>query len=178
MKMEVMDAIKVRKSVRAYEDRDIPDEVLERILESGRISPSANNGQPWHFVVIKDAAKRGILSKHRWTKFLPEAPVVIVGCGDSKRAKDWYVIDTTIALQTMVLAATGEGVGTCWIGDFDEDEVRRLCKIPERYRVVCLLAMGYPRDKFDASRVLTGGTRRKPLSDIVSYEEFGESKRK
>jgi nitroreductase len=174
--MEVSDAVKVRKSVRAYESKDIPADVLERILEAGRISPSANNTQPWHFIVIKDAEKRKVLSKRTWTKFLTEAPVVIVGCGDEKKSEDWYVIDVSIALQTMVLTATSEGIGTCWIGDFDEDKVKELCKIPERFKVVCLLAMGYPREKFDLSKVFTVGKRRKALSEIISYEEFGKSK--
>ena len=174
--MEVSDAVKVRKSVRAYEAKDIPADVLERILEAGRLSPSANNTQPWHFIVIRDAEKRKALSKRTWTKFLPETPVVIVGCGDEKKSEDWYVIDVSIALQTMVLTATSEGIGTCWIGDFDEDTVRSLCKIPENLRVVCLLAMGYPKEKFDLSRAVTGGKRRKAFSTIVSYEEFGNSK--
>ena len=172
--MEVSEAIRVRKSVRAYDQKDIPEDVLGRILEAGRISPSASNTQPWHFIVVRDAAKRKILSRHRWTKFLTESPVVIVGCGDKKDA-DWYVIDVSIALQTMVLAATSEGIGTCWIGDFDEDEVRGLCKIPEDFGVVCLLALGYPREKLDISRAVTGGSRRKAPSKIVSYEEFGRS---
>lgn len=173
-KLEVSEAIKIRKSVRAFDSKEIPEEVLARILEAGRISPSASNVQSWHFIVVKDAEKRKILSQHRWTKFLTESPVVIVGCGD-KRDPDWYVIDVSIALQTMVLAATGEGIGTCWIGDFDEDEVRKLCKIPTDFGVVCLIAMGYPREKFDISKALTGGSRRKALSKIVSYEEFGKS---
>lgn len=174
--MEVADAVKVRRSVRAYDPKEIPADVLERILEAGRISPSANNTQPWHFIVIKDAEKRKVLSKRTWTKFLTESPVVIVGCGDEKKAEEWYVIDVSIALQTMVLAATSEGIGTCWIGDFDEDKVRDLCKIPEKFRVVCLIAMGYPREKFDLSKVFTAGKRRKALTEIVSYEEFGRSK--
>jgi len=171
--MEVSDAVKVRKSVRAYDSKDIPEDVLARILEAGRISPSASNTQSWHFIVVKDAVKRRTLSQHRWTKFLTESPVVIVGCGD-KSDPDWYVIDVSIALQTMVLVATSEGIGTCWIGDFDEDEVRELCKIPKNFSVVCLLALGYPREKFDLGRALVG-KRRKSLSDIVSYEEFGRS---
>jgi len=173
--MEVSDAVRVRKSVRAYDSKDIPEDVLARILEAGRLSPSANNSQPWHFIIVKDAEKRMALSKRTWTKFLTESPVVIVGCGDRKKAEKWYVIDVSIALQTMVLTATSEGIGTCWIGDFDEDRVRELCKIPENLKVVCLLALGYPREKFDLSRAVTGGKRRKPLSDIVSFEEFGKS---
>lgn len=174
--MEVFDAVRARKSIRAYEPKEIPEDVMSRILESARISPSANNGQPWHFIVVRDADKRKILSGHRWTKFLTEAPVVIVGCGNKKKVPEWYMIDTTIALQTMVLTATSEGVGTCWIGDFDEEEVREVCKIPKDFSVVCLLAMGYPREKIELMKLISRARGRKSLDEIVSYEEFGKKK--
>lgn len=143
-----------------------------KILESARISPSANNAQPWHFIVVADSEKRKVFSRERWAKFLTESPMVIVGCGDKKRSPDWNVIDVTIAMQTMVLTATAEGIGTCWIGSFDEDNVRKLCKIPENLNVICLLALGYPREKLDLGREI-GGKRRKAMMEIVSFEEFG-----
>ncbi len=107
--------------------------------------------------------------------FLAEAPVVIVGCGDMKASPKWHVVDTAIAMQNMVLAATAEGLGTCWVGSFNEEQVKRLLKIPERFKVVALLAVGYPREKFDfAGKFLHLIRRRKKLSEIVSFEEFGK----
>jgi nitroreductase len=171
--MEVQEAIKVRKSVRSYEDRPVPEEVLGRILEAARLSPSAKNLQPWHFIVVRDAANRKALSEGMWAKFLKDTPVVIVGCGDAKSSKDWCAIDTTIALQTLVLAATAEGLGTCWIGSFDEAKVKALLKIPEHWAVVCLVAVGHERKSLELTRKLAGGAKRKPMEEIASREEFG-----
>ena len=174
--MDVFDAVKARKSVRAYEPTPIPEDVLLRILESARLSPSAMNRQPWHFVVVMDAAKRKSLSEGAWAKFLKESPVVIAGCADREESPEWSVVDATIAMQTVVLAATGEGIGTCWVGSFDEAKVKALLKIPEKYEVVALLAMGYAREKLDLARALVG-KKRKSLADIASFDEFGKAKR-
>lgn len=176
--MDVFDAIQLRKSVRAYEDRNIPDEILMKILEAGRLSPSAMNLQPWHFIVVKDAEKRKALSAGRYAKFLAEAPVAIVGCADKKRSEKWCVIDTTIALQTMVLAATAEGLGTCWVGSFDEDKVKALLKIPDNFIVVAIIAMGYGREKLDLASKLVRARHRMSLEQIVSFEEFGVTRAK
>ncbi len=171
--MEVYDAIAARKSVRAYDSRQIPDDALMRILEAGRAAPSANNAQPWHFVIVKSAQKRAVLAKRMFTRFLVESPLVLVGCGERK--KRFHIVDVSIAMQQMVLAATAEGLGTCWIGDFDDEVVRDLLKIPEKYDVVCLLAMGYPREKLDLISKLTSARNRKSIEKIVSYEEFGKT---
>ena len=174
--MDVYDAIRARCSVRAYDSTPIPGESLDRILESGRLAPSAMNYQPWRFIVVTDEAKRAELGHGRYAKFLRESPVVIVGCGDKKKSPEWHAVDTTIALQNMVLAATGEGLGTCWIGSFDEDRVRSLLSIPDEYSVIAMLSVGYPRRKFDLTSMITKGKNRKELKEIVSYEEFGSRK--
>lgn len=146
-----------------------------KILEAGRLAPSAGNVQPWYFIVVRDAEKRKILAKSPWARFLAEAPVVIVGCGDQKASPKWFMVDVAIAMQNMVLTATSEGLGTCWVGSFNEDEVKKLLKIPDRYKVVALLAVGYPRKKLDLTgKVLHLVRRRKNLSEIVSFEEFGK----
>ena len=173
--MDVFEAIKIRKSVRAYDSRLIPNEILLRILEAGRLAPSAGNVQPWHFIVVTDGEKRKRLAQARYARFLAESPVVIVGCGDQKASPRWYMVDVTIALEHMVLIATNEGLGTCWIGSFNEDEIREMLKIPENFRVVALLAIGYSRKKFDlAGKLLHFVRRRKKLKKIVSFEEFGK----
>jgi nitroreductase len=98
--------------------------------------------------------------------------VVIVGCGDRKTSPKWYVVDTTIALQQMVIAATAEGLGTCWIGSFDEDSVREALSVPERFAVVAMLAVGYPKQKPGSVVPPTRTRNVKELEKIVSYEEF------
>lgn len=172
--MEVFEAIQKRHSVRAYLSNRVPQEKLERILEAGRLAPSAGNIQPWHFIVVTDQQKRNKLSKGRYAKFLMESPVVLVGCGDKEASPNWHVVDTTIAMQNMVLTATGEGLGTCWIGSFNENQVRELLNIPQRFKVIALLALGYGRKKMDlASKTLHFFRRRKKLKKIASLEEFG-----
>jgi nitroreductase len=173
--MEVQEAVRVRKSVRAYDDRPVPEDALGRILEAARLSPSAVNRQPWNLIVVRDEARRKALSEGMFARFLKEAPVVIVGCGDAKSSKDWCTIDTTIALQTLVIAATAEGLGTCWIGSFDEPKVKALLKIPEHWEVVCLVAVGYERKSLELTRKLTGGAKKKAMGEVVSREEFGKA---
>jgi len=174
--MDVLETITVRKSIRAYESTPIPAEILGRVLEAGRIAPSAGNIQPWHFIVVTDNEKRKILSKGLFAKFLAEAPAVIVGCGDVESSPKWYTIDVSIALENMVLAATGEGLGTCWVGSFQEEEVKRLLGIPDRYRVVSLLAVGYPKEGFNVTQtLLTLVRKRKSLKEIISIDNFGKA---
>ncbi|MEM0006854.1 MAG: nitroreductase family protein [Candidatus Bathyarchaeia archaeon] len=174
MGMEVFEAVQKRRSIRAYESTPVPIDKIMRVLEAGRLAPSAGNIQPWHFVVVTDAEKRERLAQGMFAKFLKEAPVVIVGCGNQKASPKWFMVDVAIAMQNMVLTATGMGLGTCWVGSFDESQVRELLKIPENYRVVALLALGYPREKFDLTgKVLHLVRRRKPIEKVVSFEEFG-----
>jgi len=172
--MDVFEAIRGRHSARAYLPDRIPEDKLEKILEAARLAPSSGNIQPWHFIVVTDPQKRKELSRGRFAKFLTESPVVLVGCGDKKASPNWHVIDTAIAMQNIVLAATGEGLGTCWIGSFNEDRVKKLLNVPEKFRVIALLAVGYPREKLDlAAKIGHFFRRRKRLQKIVSLEEFG-----
>jgi len=158
--------------VRSYEQKTIPSEILSRVLEAGRAAPSASNNQPWHFIVVRDQEKRKILSNRMFTRFLAESPVVIVGCGEKNRR--YHVVDVSIAMQQMVIAATSEGLGTCWIGDFNEETVRTMLKIPEKYNIICLLAMGYPKEKTDLAATLLRIRGRKKLENIVSFDEYGK----
>lgn len=164
--MEVIDAIKKRRSIRSYDSKPVPEDVLGRVLEAGRIAPSAMNYQPWKFVVVRDPSGRKALSGGRYAKFLTECPVVIVGCGDRKKSQEWHAVDVTIALQNMVTQATAEGLGTCWIGSFDEETVRSHLGVPDEYTVVAMLALGYPK------KVPSSGRKTKNLSEIVREERF------
>jgi nitroreductase len=174
--MEVFEAIRKRHSVRSYLPDEVSSEKLEKILEAARLAPSAGNVQPWHFIVVSDQQKRKKLSKGRYAKFLVESPVVLVGCGDKRTSPNWYRVDTAIAMQNMVLTATSEGLATCWIGSFNENQVKELLSIPERFRVIALLAVGYRHEKLElASKVLHFFRRKKKLQKIVSTEKFGNA---
>lgn len=172
-----MEAINTRRSVRAFREDPVPPETLGRILEAGRIAPSASNYQPWHFIIVTDPQKRMALSAGRYAKFLKDTPVVIVGLGNRETSPEWHVVDVTIALQTMVLAATGEGLGTCWIGSFHESEVKAALSIPDTWEVVAMLALGYAKERLDLTGRIAGHVhKRKTLDQIISYESFGRTK--
>jgi nitroreductase len=172
--MDAFEAVQKRHSIRAYEPTPIPEEKLRKVLEAARLAPSAGNIQPWHFVVVKDRGRRETLAKGgRYARFLAESPIVIVGCGDQKASPNWYKVDVAIAMQNMVLTATGEGLGTCWVASFSEDRVKSLLKIPEHVRVVALMALGYQREKLDiGAKVLHLIRRKKTPEQIISFDEY------
>jgi nitroreductase len=175
--MDVFEAVQKRHSIRAYEQTPVPDDKLKSVLEAARKAPSAGNIQPWHFVIVKDREKRETLAKGgRYARFLAESPIVIVGCGDRKASPNWHAVDVAIAMQNMALTATAEGLGTCWVGSFNEDKVRTLLKLPDNLSVVALMALGYPRGKLDIQgKILHLVRRRKNLNKILSFNEYGES---
>jgi len=169
--MEVKEAIQTRRSVRAYQDKEIPEEKIKKVLEAAQSAPSANNRQPWKFIVVKDPQSREKLARAAANQsFVGEAPVIIVAvalqpeyvmrCGVPS-----YPVDLAIAVDHMTLSAVDEGLGTCWIGAFYQDEVRKILNIPEKYKVVALLPLGFPADK-------PGSKFRKPLEEMVCYESF------
>ena len=154
--MSLLDVVLSRRSIRKYEQKKIPSEVLGKILEAGRKAPSAANRQPWHFIVVTDDAIKLELSKGLFNRHIKKSPVTIVGCADQGFVnRKWSIVDTTIALQNMIIAAWAVGVGSCWVGDFKEEKVRRLLNIPNKWKVVALISLGYPAEK-------PRPTRRKP----------------
>ena len=147
--MSVVDSILSRRSVRKYQNKEIPQEVVKQILEAGRQAPSAVNKQPIRFVVVKDGEITKDFSNAMFNRFVKDAPMVIVGCADVKSllTGKWAIIDTTIALQNMVIAAWSLGVGSCWIGAFNEEKIKQLLKIPQKWKVVALVTFGYPAEE-------------------------------
>lgn len=164
--MSLLDVVLSRRSIRKYEQKKIPSEVLGKILEAGRKAPSAANRQPWHFIVVTDDAIKRELSKGLFNRHIKKSPVTIVGCADQGFVnRKWSIVDTTIALQNMIIAAWAVGVGSCWVGDFKEEKVRRLLNIPNKWKVVALISLGYPAEK-------PRPKRRKPIDTIVGFNRF------
>jgi nitroreductase len=169
--MELMEAIKKRRSVRTYQSREISDETLNKILEAARLAPSASNRQPWKFIVVRDPKKRQELAKaSRNQLFVGEAPVVIAGVAlDPDRVMRCevpaYAVDLSIALTHITLAAADEGLGTCWIGAFSQEETKKILGVPDAHKIVGLMPLGYPADS-------SGRTTRKSLKDIICHEQF------
>jgi len=171
--MEVFEAINARRSVRSYAPEPVPDEILWKLLESARLAPSAMNYQPWRFIVVRSQEAKDMIARGgMFARFVDEAPVVIVACGDA--GSRFHVHDTCIALEHLVLAATSEGLGSCWIGSFHEDELREMLEIPERFRVVALVSIGFPSKKRDLSRSFLHFFRStKRLEEVAFLESYG-----
>ncbi len=170
--MRVIDAIKGRFSVRSYLIKSVKDSDLHTILEAARLSQSAKNLQDWRFIIVRDESMRKMLSiAARDQQFVAAAPVVIVCCGIGTKyvmtcGQYSYNIDVAIAMENMALVSYELGLGTCWLGAFYEDQVKKLLEIPEDdIRVVGLLTVGYPTVQ---DRV----KKRKPLADIIRYEKW------
>jgi len=177
--MNVLEAIKTRRSVRSYSSQPIPEEVLERMRQALRYAPSACNLQPWRFIFVVDPELRRKLAPAAYDQlWMAEAPVIVVGCGLPEQAfkgmggyGNSVDIDVTIALDHLTLAAVAEDLGTCWIGAFDEEKVKRLLEVPRQAKVVAIIPLGYP-----ASPGLNAPleeSQRKPTADVFSTDRYG-----
>ncbi len=171
--MDVREAISTRRSVRSWQDKPVEPDKLERVLDAGRLAPSANNRQPWRFVVVTDETTRKKLAAAANDQaFVGEAPVVLVGCAvETDRimacGQRCYPIDVAIAMTNMTLAAVAEGLGTCWIGAFSEDKARKVLGIPEEVRIVELMPLGYPKGPQQPPR------SRKTMQEFCVREQWG-----
>ncbi|MBS7654071.1 MAG: nitroreductase family protein [Candidatus Bathyarchaeia archaeon] len=173
--MDFYEVVRTRRSIRSYKPDPIPEEALIRILDSARIAPSGSNRQPWKFIIVKDEAlKRRLAAACQNQKFIAEAPVVIVACGYNIHwNRGGYMgdlsmlIDVSIAFTHLILAARAEGLGTCWIGAFDNEEVKKILGVPENVNVVAITPLGYPKDEG-----FSEPGSRKALSEIVSIDRF------
>lgn len=169
--MEVFTAIKERRSIRKYKDKPIEEEKLHKVLEAARLSPSAKNLQNWKFIVVRDEeTRRQLVDEAIQQPFVGQAPVILVCCGTEtegvmKCGQYRYTVDLSIATAYMILEAHEQGLGTCWLGSFDEDKVKDLLGIPEDVRVVAITPLGYP-DETPAARP------RKALEEIVCYDKY------
>lgn len=165
--MKVMEAIKNRRSVRSYSSKPIPDEVMQRMRDALRYAPSACNYQPCRFIFITAPELRYEVAKASNDQvWMSEAPVIVAGCGLPEQAYKFMggkgnsvEIDVAIALDHLTLAATEEGLGTCWIGAFDEEKVKKLLGVPADVKIVAMTPLGYPA-KGDSIAPLPQGARK------------------
>lgn len=172
--MNVMQAIKKRYSVRSYQGRLVEEEKIGVILEAARLAPSAKNLQEWRFIVVRDKPTRQrLMQAAKGQVFVGQAPVVIACCAKTDNhvmtcGQLCYPIDVAIAIEHMVLRATEEGLGTCWVGAFYEDQVKDILGIPEDIRVVELLTLGYAAKPYNMQK------NRLSLKEITMYEKWRE----
>lgn len=173
--MEVFEAIKTRRSVRAFTSQDVSEETVEKLIDAARWAPSAGNIQPWEFIVVRNLEiKRELARAALGQTFIEEAPVIIVVCANEQRSASGYgsrganlycLQDTAAAIQNLLLASHALGLGACWVGAFHEEEARRTLNIPYGVRPVAIIPIGHPAEKPHARP-------RRPISQIVHYERY------
>jgi nitroreductase len=171
---DVMECIKQRRSIRSFQPTPVARELIEKVIQAAIWAPSAGNWQPWRFVVVLREDLRGALVKLASDQeFIAEAPAVIVVCAEPGRAEHTYgararelycLQDTAAAIQNLMLAAHANGLGTCWVGDFDESALRRLLNIGENFRPIALVPMGYPNES-------PNPRWRRPVREIMEVME-------
>ena len=165
--MDALRALKERRSVRSFTSEPVAQDVVEELIDCARFAPTARNVQPWQFVVVTDGARRRELADMAANgKFIADAPVCIaVFCEDTTK---YFLEDGSAATTVLLLAAHAVGLGSCWVaGDKKPyaDQVRRLLDVPDGYRLVALVALGYPDD--DAPR-----KGKRPLSEVIHWENW------
>jgi len=174
--VNIYELISTRRSIRKYRSDPVSEEQIRRVLEAARLAPSWKNLQCWRFIVIRsEEGKVGLLSAFDDTnpgkKAITAAPVVIALCADpqasgQKGDRMYYLVDAGITMEHLILAAWEEGLGTCWLGEFDESAAKAALGVPEGWRVVALTPLGYP-DQHPKPRP------RKTLEEIVFREKWG-----
>lgn len=171
--MEFYDTVEKRRSVRSFRDDPINEESLKKILEAARLAPSAHNTQEYKFVIVRDAEKRQGLARAALEQdFVAEAPIIIAAVALNpnyllENEVPAYAVDVAIAIDHLTLAAVQEDLGTCWIGAFHQDEVKKILNIPPQYKAVALIPLGVPRDEPSVRS-------RKKLKDLVCEDVFLE----
>ncbi len=178
--MEVFECIVTRRSVRNYEKKDVPNELIGQLLEAAVRAPTAGNLQPWEFIVVKDVGiKKELYEASLRQRHIKEAPVVIVVCADPKkcaerygeRGKSLYCIqDTAAAIENVLLTAHSLGLGTCWVVTFEDEQVRRVLNIPQKLRPVGLITVGFPIEHEKPTK-----TPRIPFENITSIDKYGKA---
>jgi nitroreductase len=174
--MDVFEAIKGRRSVRAFKsEENVSEETVEKLIDAARWAPSAGNIQPWEFIIVRRSEIKKRLAEAAFNQsFIEEAPVVIVVCVDENRSSEGYgqrgkalycIQDSAAAIENIHLAAHSVGLGTCWVGAFREEGASEILKIPKGIRPVALIPTGYP-SKLPSAR------SRRAADEIAHYETF------
>jgi len=161
-----LETIRARRSIRQFTDQEVSRETIEQIVDAGRLAASGRNAQPWEFVVVTDRAMRRRLADAATSgKFLAEVPVcIVVICEDG----DHYLEDGSAASQNMLVAATGLGLGSCWVAGDNKpygEQVLRLIGASGKFKLVSLIAIGYQKGP-------TPVRKKRPLDKVLHWEKF------
>jgi len=165
--MEVYEAVRTALAVRKYQEKPVPPDIVQRIVEAGRLTGSSINGQPWHFIVVENRdTLRQLGALARTGPYIAQAPLAIVVAIDKTK---FAVSDASRAIQSMILTAWSEGIGSNWVGFMGLDDVKSLLKIPADLDVLAILPFGFP-----AEIIGKGKKKRKPLSEVANRGRFGQ----
>jgi nitroreductase len=165
--MEVFEAVRTVLAVRTYQDKPVPQDIIRRILEAGRLTGSSMNRQPWHFIVVQDSdTLRRLGALAQYGRYIAQAPLAIVVAVEKTR---FAVSDASRAIQSMILTAWSEGVGSNWVGFLGLSEINSLLGIPGDLDVLAILPFGYP-----TKDIGKGKKQRKPLSEVAHLERFAQ----
>jgi len=152
--LDLLKAIKTRRSIRRFKPTSIPDHLINLVIDAARHAPSANDTQPWEFIIVKDKRVKEQLAKtHTWSSFIKDAPVCIVVLGNEEVSPSFFVIDASCATENLLLAAHGLGLGACWVAVYDqcnsnsERYVRDVLNVPSHLRIIAMVPIGYPDEK-------------------------------
>ncbi len=174
-KTSFQELAETRRSVRAYKPDAVPEELVQQVLETGRLAPSACNKQPWRFIVVRSETTRRALGAAYAREWFWKAPVVIAVCILPKEAwvrsfdgKNYAMVDGALAMDHMQLAAAELGLGTCWIGAFDPAAAREILNLPDGVELVGMTPLGFP-DVEPNPRLRS----RRPLGETVMKERWG-----
>ncbi|HEX7140537.1 MAG TPA: nitroreductase family protein [Vicinamibacterales bacterium] len=169
MNRQVSDPVRTVMAVREYDDRKLPDDVARRILEAAYLTASASNGQPWHFILVRERdLLRKLGSLIRTGPYIANAAAAVIVAYEKEKGQ-FGVSDGSRAIQSMMIAAWAEGVGSNWTGFAGRmDNVREEFGLPDTYDVLAVVPLGYPKRK------VAGKKKRKPFSQVVSAERFGQ----
>jgi len=171
--MEFTKVITSRRSIRKFTAEPVPEEMIQRVLEAGRISPSWSNKQGVRYIVVRNPDRLAKLREATQQKWTVTASVFIVVCinprksGKNKNDLEYFMVDAAIGLTQLILAATNEGLGTCWMGWFDEEAIQDILEIPKKVRVIGLTPLGFPD-------YTPKPQQRLVLEKIVFEEVYGE----
>jgi nitroreductase len=164
--LDALEALKGRRSIRVYEERAVPRQLIEEIIDAARLAPSANNIQPWEFIVVTDkAGRKAIADLTDYGKFIAQSGAcVVVFCKDVKR----YLEDGSAATENVLVAAHALGLGTCWVAGYKKDyaePIRNLLGVPAGYNLVSLVSLGYPAAPATAHD-------KRDLKEVLHWEKF------
>ncbi len=165
--MDCIDRVLTRRSIRKFKEEPIADKVLQSILEAGRLAPTATNSQPWHFVLVREGEAKEAFSFGGFNRFVRDADSIVLGLYKPSEViiEKLSLMDVTIALQNMVIAAWVQGVGSCWMGAFDEPRLRETLNLPADSRIVGAIAFGIPDEK-------PVQPLKKSLNEIVHFDKW------